>query len=260
MDYRTHQRQAALAAGEDLRAVVRAVAARRRAARRVHARRRRRLAPQARDARGGREVGRHLARERDDPGLPRGVRRRRLPAHVAVRDAEGRHRRVHDLRGRQHDPAPAGGEEPADRLQGRVRRARPARDGAVRRRAGARRADRAHGAAQARRLADPRPRRRRRPARPQDPAGAVPLALRAPAGGCGAAAEGRDRRGQATRSASWSTARTTWSRPRARGSTWSSWRRSRSRSATSRCWTSSARCTRCTRSRPSAATTRSTAG
>ena len=85
--------------------------------------------------------------------LPRGLWRRGLPALQPLRRAEGRHRRLHDLRGRQHDPAAARRQEPADRLQGRVRRARPARDGAVRRRPGARRADRAHRAAQARRLA-----------------------------------------------------------------------------------------------------------
>ena len=155
----------------------------------VHERARERArAARAGDARRGREGDRHLARDRDDPELPRGVRRRRLPALEPLRLAEGRHRRVHDLRGRQHDPAAARGQEPADRLQGLLRRARPARDGAVRRRAGARRADRAHRAAQARRLAGPRPRRRRQPARPQDAArrcsaGATSTCWRARRGG-----------------------------------------------------------------------------
>ena len=72
----------------------------------------------------------------DDPGLPRGVRRRRLPARQPLRRAEGRHRRLHHVRGRQHGPAPARREEPADRLPGPVRRARPARRRVVLRRPG----------------------------------------------------------------------------------------------------------------------------
>ena len=54
-----------------------------------------------------------------------------------LRRAEGRHRRLHDVRGRQHRPAPARGEEPADRLPRPVRRAGPARPRDVRRRPGA---------------------------------------------------------------------------------------------------------------------------
>ena len=36
---------------------------------------------------------------RHDPGVPRGVRRRRLPVGEQVRRAQGRHRRLHDVRG-----------------------------------------------------------------------------------------------------------------------------------------------------------------
>ena len=48
------------------------------------------------------EGDRELARHRDDPDLPRVLRRRRLHERQPVRGAEGRHRRLHDLRGRQH--------------------------------------------------------------------------------------------------------------------------------------------------------------
>ena len=48
--------------------------------------------------------------------LPRGVRRRRLPRGEPAGAAQGRHRRVHDLRGRQHGAAAAGRQEAADRL------------------------------------------------------------------------------------------------------------------------------------------------
>ena len=74
----------------------------------------------------------------DDPDLPRGVRRRRLPRREPLQGAEGRHRRLHHLRGRQHGAAPARRQGPADRLQGALRRPQPARDDPLRRRAGVR--------------------------------------------------------------------------------------------------------------------------
>ena len=192
----------------------------------------------------------------DDPELPRGVRRRGLPAHEPLRRAEGRHRRLHHLRGRQHGPAAARGQEPADRLPGRVRRARPARAGAVRRRPGARACwPSARRCAARDTLPDATT---RRPARARDAARAVPLAPRAPARERGPAAQGRHRRRRATRSRCSSTARTTCSRPRARGST--SVVLESFPAATRPCSTRCAASTRCTRSRPSAAGTRSTAG
>ncbi len=56
----------------------------------------------ARVPRRGPEGDRDLARERDDPGVPRGVRRRRLPDREPLRRADGRHRGLHDVRRRQH--------------------------------------------------------------------------------------------------------------------------------------------------------------
>ena len=47
------------------------------------------------------------ARDRHHPGVPRGVRRRGLPLGQPARRAQGRHRHLHDLRGRQHRAAPA---------------------------------------------------------------------------------------------------------------------------------------------------------
>ncbi len=51
-----------------------------------------------------------------------------------VRRAQGRHRRLHDVRGRQPRAAAAGRQGAADRLRQRVRGPRPVRDGPVRRR------------------------------------------------------------------------------------------------------------------------------
>ena len=80
-------------------------------------RRRRRARPPRARVTGRRHQGaRHLARVADHPGVPRGLRRRRLPVGQPVRRAAGRHRRVHHLRGRQHDPAAAGRQGPAHRL------------------------------------------------------------------------------------------------------------------------------------------------
>ena len=59
---------------------------------------------------------------RHHPGVPRGVRRRGLPGGEPVRRAQGRHRRVHDVRGRQHGAAAAGRQGPAHRLRQRASR------------------------------------------------------------------------------------------------------------------------------------------
>ena len=75
----------------------------------------------------------HLARHPDHPGVPRGVRRGRLPVGEPVHRPQGRHRRLHHLRGRQPRVAPAGRQGTADRLRQRLLRPRPVRDGAVRR-------------------------------------------------------------------------------------------------------------------------------
>ena len=58
----------------------------------------------------------HLARDPHHPGVPRGVRRRRLPRGEPAAAAQGRHRRVHHLRGRQHRAAAAGRQGAAHRL------------------------------------------------------------------------------------------------------------------------------------------------
>ena len=58
--------------------------------------------PRARVAGRRHQGARHLARDPHHPGVPRGLRRRRLPRREPVRRAQGRHRRLHHLRGRQH--------------------------------------------------------------------------------------------------------------------------------------------------------------
>ena len=78
--------------------------------------------PRARVARRRHQGARHLARHPHHPGVPRGVRRRRLPGREPVHRAQGRHRRVHHLRGRQHGPAPAGRQGAAHRLLQRASR------------------------------------------------------------------------------------------------------------------------------------------
>ncbi len=95
-------------------------------------------APPARVRRRRPQGAGHLARDPDDPGVPRGVRRRGLPQRQPVRRAQGRHRRLHDLRGRQPRPAPARRQGPADRLRQRVRGHGPVRHGPLRRRPGGR--------------------------------------------------------------------------------------------------------------------------
>ena len=170
---------AAAAAGADLRAALRAGGGRRRPARRCSpgesddgAR-----PPGARVAGGRHQGARHLARHPHHPGVPRGVRRRGLPLDQPVRRAQGRHRRVHHLRGRQPRPAAAGRQGAAHRLLQRLLRPRPVRDGAVRGRDGRRDRGRADQRAQAAR-ADPRRR-------------------------CPAATSGTRRPGCSTRTTSW---------------------------------------------------------
>ena len=186
-----------------------------------------------------------------------------------LRRAEGRHRRLHDVRGRQHGPAAARGQEPADRLPRPVRRARPARHGAVRRRPGDR--DRSPSAPRSAACS---------PGSPTGSPGATTTrdlldretqldlfrwrhehilagAARRLKGGIDAGARPvrRARRlpGPRRRDA------------RARGSTWRCSRRSPTPSPRARtppcapCSTASAASTRCTGSRPSAAGSRSTA-
>ena len=96
---------------------------------------------------------------------------------------QGRHRRLHHLRGRQPRPAAAGGQGPAHRLLRDVRGPRPARHGALRGRPRRRDRRRAHQRAQAARADQGRAARRRRqlgpggrPARPGVPARDAALA------------------------------------------------------------------------------------
>ena len=134
-----------------------------------------------------------------------------LPALEPLRRAEGRHRRLHHLRGRQHGAAAARGQEPADRLQGRGRRSRPARAGAVRGRPGARRC----WPSARRSASSPTAATCSRATRSSTcSAGATSTCSRARRGGSSAASTR-----SATRSRCSSTARTTCSRPPARGST-----------------------------------------
>ena len=64
-------------------------------------------------------------------GLPRGLRRPGLPAGQPHRRPEGRHRRLHHLRGRQHGAAAAGRQGPADPLPPPVHRSAARRAGAL---------------------------------------------------------------------------------------------------------------------------------
>ena len=148
LDYLAHQRKLLPALAKHLRAALRAARARRRAARDVRrdstSPRRRPTGRGRRPARARGAGGRHQGDRRPgtprdtDPGLPRGVRRRRLPGREPAPRAQGRHRRLHHLRGRQHGAAAAGRQGAADRLSRPLRRARLARHGAVRRRPGRR--------------------------------------------------------------------------------------------------------------------------
>ena len=151
---------------------------------------------------GRRDQGaRHLARQPDHPGVPRGLRRRGLPDGQPARRTARRHRRVHHVRGRQPHPAAAGRQGPAHRLLVELRRPRPARHGAVRGQPRGGDRGRAHQRAQAARADQGRAARRRRrqlgpggrAARPGVPARDVPLARGAHPLRRGAAAEARHR-------------------------------------------------------------------
>ncbi len=67
-----------------------------------------------------------------DPGGARSLRWRRLSRREPADRAEGRHRRVHHVRGRQPRADPAGGQGAADRLRRRHQGHEPRRVGAVR--------------------------------------------------------------------------------------------------------------------------------
>ncbi len=117
LDYGQHQRRLFPLLADDLRAALRAGGRRRPVPPGVLRRGgRREVPPRARVARRRHQGARHLARDPHHPGVPRGVRRRGLPGREPVRRAQGRHRRVHHLRGRQHGPAPAGRQGAAHRL------------------------------------------------------------------------------------------------------------------------------------------------
>ena len=142
---------------------------------------------------------RDLARHPHDPGVPRGLRRRRLPVDQPVRRAQGRHGRLHDVRGRQPRAAAAGRQGAAHRLLQRVLGPRPVRHGPLRRRPGRRDRDRADQRPQAAGAGQgPAARRRRvgpggRAARLRLPAGDAALPRGAHAGGGGAPAQARHR-------------------------------------------------------------------
>ena len=92
-----------------------------------------------------------LARHPDDPDVPRGVRRRGLPAGEPAAAPQGRHRRLHHVRGRQHRPAAAGRQGPAHRLPRHVRLARRLGQGRLHRRHGPRDGPRTDGGPRAHR-------------------------------------------------------------------------------------------------------------
>ena len=94
--------------------------------------RHRRGPPGPRDPRRGAQAAEHLARAGHAAGMPRGLRRRRLPDREPLRLAPRRPRRLRHLRGRQQRAAAAGRQAPAHRLrqgipQGQRRRAGPLR-------------------------------------------------------------------------------------------------------------------------------------
>ena len=82
--------------------------------------------------RGG-EGRRHPPRHRHHPGVPRGLRRRRLHVGESADHPQGRLRRVHHVRGRQHRPDPDGGQGADHRLRPRPVRPRPDGHAALRR-------------------------------------------------------------------------------------------------------------------------------
>ena len=177
--------------------------------------RRRRAPARARVARRRHQGGRHLARDRARSRSA--ARPAAAPATCAANRfaaLQGRHRRLHHLRGRQHGPAAARRQGPAHRLPRRVRRPRPARHGAVRRRPGGRDRRRAHRASASCSTGSPTT---LLPGRDDDAdlldrddqLDAVALARGAHARRRRPAAEARHRRRRATRSRCSSTARTT---------------------------------------------------
>ena len=141
---------AAAAPRADVRPPLRAGGRRRPAARRLlrprpdRGGRRRARPPDAGVPRRRHQGARHLARHPHHPGVPRGLRRRGLPQREPVHRAQGRHRRLHHLRGRQPRPAAARRQGPAHRLRRRVRGHGPARHGPLRRRPRGRDRRRAH--------------------------------------------------------------------------------------------------------------------
>ena len=179
LDYGMHQRRLLPLDREDVRPPLRAGGRRRAAARGLLRPRpdrggqRRARPPDARVARRRHQGARHLARHPHHPGVPRGVRWRGLPQREPVHRAEGRHRRLHHLRGRQPRAAPAGRQGPAHRLRRRVRGHGPARHGPLRRRPRGRDRRRAHGGAQARPVGA-RPAARRRHAGTRRPGCSTP--------------------------------------------------------------------------------------
>ena len=202
--------QAAAGAGHLLRAALRAGGAGRHHARRADggARARpgdRRGRPaRARVPRGRPEGRQHLARHPHHPDVPRGLRRRRLPGGEPAAPAQGRHRRLQHLRGRQHGAAAAGRQGPAHRLPRRLRLARRLGEGLVLRRHGARDGPGADGGPRPDRPAGrrrPRPGRGGAAARPRLAAQDVRVPREAHARGRdpAAAAELRDRRHGAVR-------------------------------------------------------------
>ena len=153
----------------------------------------------------GTQGARHLARHPDHPGVPRGVRRRGLPQRQPLRRAQGRHRRLHHLRGRQPRAPPAGRQGAADRLRQRVRGHGPVRHGPLRRRPRGRDRPGADQRPQAVLGDQGRAARRRRvgpggrPARPGLPAGDAALPRGAHARRRGPAAQARHRPGDEPR-------------------------------------------------------------
>ena len=240
LDYRTHQRRLLPAAGQDLRAALRPGAARRRAARGVHRRRhdadreRRELETLA----AGRQGGRHLARDatrsrscREACGGAGYLRANRFAALKADTDVfttfEGDNTVLLQLAAKNL----------LTDYKDAVRRARPARDGAVRRRPGARaRWPSARALREARRLADDcaRPRRRRPTCSTARPSSSCSAGATSTCSGRGAAPEGRHRRRPRPVRRARRLPGPRASRRRARGSTSWSWRRSPTRSSAAR--------------------------
>ena len=159
--------QAAAGAGHHLRAALRAGPAGRDDARRPGGGDPRRGGAARAGVAGRGPQGRpDLARHPHHPALPRGLRRRGLPAGEPAAAPQGRHRRLHHVRGRQHRPAAAGRQGPAHRLPRRVRLPGGLGQGRLHRRHGPRDRAGADGGPRADRAAR---RRRPQPERRRDP-------------------------------------------------------------------------------------------